>query len=81
MRPHDAPIDTVKEILFRVCGVEPSAVVPGAKLVGDLGVDSLGMLECIIEFEEAFNITIDASKVSPEVTVQHVIDLIQTKEE
>lgn len=71
-------IDDLKSILSDVCGIDPDKVCLESRLVDDLGVDSLGMLECIIEFEDKFGVTIDASEVSPSVTVSDIIRLVES---
>ena len=46
-------------------------ITPSLKLVEDLGLDSLNIVELIVELEELFNIEIDESELDP-VTLQTV---------
>lgn len=66
-------------ILNKTCGVSQSTVVPSARLVEDLGVDSLGMLEAVIEAEESFDVSIDAGELNPNMSISDLICLLQHK--
>jgi acyl carrier protein len=66
-------------ILNKTCGVSQSTVVPSARLVEDLGVDSLGMLEAVIEAEESFDVSIDAGELNPNMSISDLICLLQQK--
>jgi len=57
----------VKEIIMDKLGVEESQVVPGASFTNDLGADSLDIVELVMGFESALDISIpdeDAEKIS-----------------
>ena len=57
----------VKEIIVEKLGVEASEVTETASFTNDLGADSLGTVELIMEFEREFDIQIaeeDAEKIT-----------------
>ena len=37
------------EILHRISGADPAAITPNARLMEDIGIDSLGFYEILIE--------------------------------
>lgn len=56
----------VKEIIMDKLGVEESQITPEASFINDLGADSLDIVELVMAFEQAFNLTIpdeDSEKI------------------
>lgn len=51
-------MDRIREIVVEQLVVEPERVKPEAHFINDLGADSLGTVELIMSFEEAFDIDI-----------------------
>jgi acyl carrier protein len=69
----------VKEIVMDKLGVEESQVTPEASFTNDLGADSLDIVELVMGFESAFNISIadeDAEKIT---TVGDAIKYLKEK--
>jgi acyl carrier protein len=57
----------VKEIIIDKLGVEESQIIPAASFTNDLGADSLDIVELVMGFESAFDISIpdeDAEKIT-----------------
>lgn len=71
--------EKVKEIIVNKLGVEESQVTPTASFTKDLGADSLDTVELIMEFERAFNITIDDSDAEKIQTVGDAISYLESK--
>ena len=46
------------EILQRISGAEQSEIHPGARLIEDIGIDSLGFYEILIEADECLGVKI-----------------------
>jgi acyl carrier protein len=65
---------TVKQVLIEELGCPAEDVVSSAKLVDDLGADSLDAVELSMALEEAFEIVIDDSAIEKLETVQQVVD-------
>ena len=69
--------DKVKEIIVEQLGVEEDDVTPAAKVIEDLGADSLDPVELVMALEEHFDIQIpdeDAEKIS---TVGEAVEYIK----
>ena len=46
------------EILHRISGADPCVITPDARLMEDVGIDSLGFYEILIEADTSFGIRI-----------------------
>jgi len=69
--------EKVKSIIVEQLQVDEAEVTPGASFQEDLGADSLDVVELVMQFEEAFDITIpdeDAEKIK---TVNDAVDYIE----
>jgi len=66
----------IKEILTD----DESKLVPTARLIDDLGADSLTAVEIVMEVEKKLDITIDDSEVDNIVTIQDVINIVEAKQ-
>ena len=69
----------VNEIIVNKLGVEESQVTPEASFTNDLNADSLDTVELIMEFERAFELTIDDSDAEKIQTVGDAIKYIEEK--
>ncbi|CAN5440014.1 acyl carrier protein [soil metagenome] len=69
----------VTEIIVNKLGVEESQITPEASFTNDLGADSLDTVELIMEFERAFNMTIDDSDAEKIQTVGDAVTYIESK--
>jgi acyl carrier protein len=48
----------LQEILQRISGADPQRITPDARLIEDIGIDSLGFYEILIEADECLGIKI-----------------------
>jgi acyl carrier protein len=67
---------TVRRILVEHLGVDESRVTPAATFVGDLGADSLDVVELVMTCEEEFRIEIADDVADKIKTVENLIDVI-----
>lgn len=66
----------VREIIIDKLGVEESQITPEASFTNDLGADSLDIVELVMGFESAFNVSIpdeDAEKSALLATQQNIL--------
>lgn len=67
----------VNEILKKKCFCDD--IKPELRLTDDLGLDSLNMVELMVELEERFNIEMDESDLDPTAlqTVDKIYSLVE----
>jgi len=69
----------VKEIIMDKLGVEESQITPEASFTNDLGADSLDIVELIMGFESAFNISIPDDQAEKIGTVGDAVKFLTEK--
>lgn len=67
----------VKRIIKEQLDVEEKDIKSEATFIEDLGADSLGLVELVLAFEEAFEIDIPDEDTEKIRTVQDAIDYIE----
>lgn len=70
--------DKVKSIVIEQLDVEPDQVTPEANFANDLGADSLDTVELVMALEEEFEIEIPDEAAEDILTVQAVVDYIDS---
>jgi acyl carrier protein len=66
----------VKKIIKEQLDVEEADIKSEASFIDDLGADSLGLVELVLAFEEAFEIDIPDEETEKIRTVQDAVDYI-----
>jgi acyl carrier protein len=66
----------VKQIIKEQLDVEEADIKPESSFIDDLGADSLGLVELVLAFEEAFEIDIPDEDTEQIRTVQDAVDYI-----
>ena len=69
----------VAEILVDQLGATYEQVTPEAKIIEDLGADSLDQVELVMAVEEEFDIEITDEESMTLTTVQAIIDFVAAK--
>ena len=69
----------LKEIISNELGVDPSEIVPEARLTYDLGADFLSAVELVIAIEEEFGIEIPDEEAEKLLTVGDVVKYLKEK--
>ena len=59
MMPQDQVLAGIAEILGAVAGFDRADITPATSFTGDLGVDSLLMVEVVVAAEDRFGLLID----------------------
>ena len=68
--------DKVKSIVSEQMGVSKDEIVRETSFVNDLNADSLDTVELVMEFEDAFEMSIPDEEAEKIQTVGHAIDYI-----
>ena len=71
--------DKVKGLFVEDLGIDESKVTMEAKLEEDLEIDSLGILEVVMAFEDEFDIEIDDEELADVSTVGEAVKLLHSK--
>lgn len=61
----------IQEVLVDALGVDEEDVTPDAKLVDDLGAESIDFLDISFRLEKAFEIKIEASEIFPQDVLEN----------
>ncbi len=67
----------VKRIIKEQLDVDEGDIKPESSFIDDLGADSLGLVELVLAFEEAFELDIPDEDTEKIKTVQDAVDYIQ----
>ena len=71
--------EKVKGLFIDDLGIDESKVTMEAKLEEDLEIDSLGIVEVVMAFEDEFGIEIDDEELSDVTTVGQAVNLLHSK--
>lgn len=66
----------VQDIIIGQLGVQRDQLLPEARLMGDLGADSLDMVEMAMKVEEDFQVTAPDDVMEKVVTVEDMCDAV-----
>ncbi|MFA5283432.1 MAG: acyl carrier protein [Bacilli bacterium] len=72
----DATMQKIKELFAQKLGVKE---VDSAKTLKDLGLDSLDVVELLLDLEDEFGIQFDTQEMSSYKTVQDLYNAIEAK--
>lgn len=72
----DKEITAIHEILIQELEVERRQLTPDARIIEDLGADSLSVIEINMALEDRFGISIPDEELEHVSTVQDLIDLV-----
>ena len=71
--------EKVKGLFVEDLGIDESKVTMDAKLEEDLEIDSLGIVEVVMAFEDEFDIVIDDEELADVSTVGQAVNLLHSK--
>lgn len=68
--------DKIKEILSEYSGISTNEMSEETKLVSDLGLSSLDVVNIVVAFEDEFNIEIPDSEIKNFHTIKDIISYL-----
>jgi len=71
--------ERIQSIVEEQLSVEPSKINPETDFQKDLGADSLDVVELIMAFEEEFDINVNDEAAGEIITVQQVLEYIESE--
>ena len=71
--------EIVYKVIQEVLTDDVNKLKPEAKLIDDLGADSLTAVEIVMELEKKLGIEINDSKIEKIVTIQDIINIVEDK--
>jgi acyl carrier protein len=77
---NDDTFNRIQSIIAAYLEIAPNKVRLPTSFIDDLNADSLDMIELIIAFEEAFDVTIPDVAMATIVTVQDAVDYIRQQQ-
>jgi len=69
--------EKVKTIIVKILSIDEKIITTQSNFVNDLGADSLDVVELIMEFEKAFQISIPDNEAEKIYTVSEAIEAIR----
>ena len=71
--------EKVKSLFIEDLGIDESKISMESKLEEDLEIDSLGIVEVVMAFEDEFDIEIDDEELADVKTVGEAVSLLHSK--
>mgnify|MGYP001118249837 FL=1 len=71
--------EKVKNLFVEELGIEEDKISMESKLEEDLDIDSLGIIEVVMAFDDEFNIEIDDEELSNIGTVGEAVNILHSK--
>ena len=71
--------DKVKSLFEEELGIDSEKITMDARLEEDLEIDSLGIVEVVMAFEDEFEIEIDDEELTDVGTVGQAVNLLHSK--
>jgi len=72
-------LEEIKAILMKICEKEDLEIKPESNLVLDLELNSLDVIYAVAAFEEAFKIEVPDTQIHRLVTVQDIMDFVESE--
>lgn len=68
--------EKIRDVLSEKTGIDKEKITMDSSIVGDLNIDSIGMIDLIMELEDEYGIEFDEDEADNIKTIADVIDYI-----
>jgi acyl carrier protein len=72
-------LEKIRDILSEYTVVDQNKMIPSAKLIQDLNMSSLDVVNAVVDFEDTFDIEVNDRDIKDIHTVQDIIDYLKRK--
>ena len=72
--------DKVRQLLATVCPHDPEMITLDKRLVADLNIDSFGLMDMVIAFENEFNLDVPDRDLRLFGTVADIVNYIEQRQ-
>lgn len=69
----------VKEIIANELGIDANTIADNAKIVADLGADSLAVMQIVMAVEDEFGVSVPEADIMKMETVNHIVAYINNQ--
>ncbi len=69
--------EVVVDVVSSAAMLEPTQIHPNAKLIEDMGLDSLALFEIVIDLEDAFHLQIEDETIENLKTCREIAEFIE----
>ncbi|WP_330172403.1 acyl carrier protein [Streptomyces sp. NBC_01498] len=76
----ETTLERVRDIVVYVLPEFEATIAAGDRLEQDLGVDSLSLVEILVQVEKRFDVTLDDSEMIDVESVQDILDIIERRQ-
>ena len=70
----------IVEIVAEILDIEENEINEGAKIIDDLGADSIAVMEIVMELEEEYDVEVPTEDILKLVTVADIIAYVESKQ-
>ena len=71
--------EKIKEIVAEILDLEASDIKEEAKIIDDLGADSIAVMEIVMELEEEYDVEVPTEDILNLLTVADIVNYVEAK--
>ena len=71
--------EKVKEIVAEMLDLEATEIKDDAKIIDDLGADSIAVMEIVMELESEYDVEVPTEDILELLTVADIVNYVETK--